>query len=585
LRILRPLPRSVTRPLSLAILALWVITMIVLVQRSYLQASAANLATDLARYGPTAVWRGVYYRGEKIGFTVSQTTRTDAGFTLEEDGRLQMTLFGAVSPATIHTRALVDRDFLLQSFQFSLDPGTGAIEVRGDVAAVAGASADEPRDGSRPGRARYRLALAITSAGTTRTDVRDLADRPALSLNLSRLLAEGKLVPGSHHQFTVLDPATLANAPVVVDVGRRSIVRAGDTLVPAFRVDVNYQGLQTTSWVTDTGEVMREESPLGLMTVRETPERAQGLAVSGRVQADLLKAAAIVPVMPQHIDEARDVRRLRLRLEGVDLAGFELDGVGQRADGNEIELRDRSADVRPKPGVTSSVKAAFTPGTAKDLAARQRTAGAAFSRADLDAAPLIESDAPAIQAETMKALAGITGARAQAERLVRYVNALIDKKPTVSIPSALEVLRTKVGDCNEHTALYVAMARAAGIPARVAVGLVYVHGAFYYHAWPEVFVDDAWLAVDPTLNEFPADATHLRLLRGGLDKQAAILPLIGKLKISVVDVELAPQAERILVGSNNPPDSAGRSDLASLAAVAGARTAKTCWCGWFGGAK
>jgi transglutaminase-like putative cysteine protease len=195
------------------------------------------------------------------------------------------------------------------------------------------------------------------------------------------------------------------------------------------------------------------------------------------------------------------------------------------------------------------------------------------------------------------------------------VNGLLEKKPTVSlpsalevlrtkvgdcnehtalyvamarslgIPSALEVLRTKVGDCNEHTALYVAMARAAGIPARVAVGLVYVHGAFYYHAWPEVFVDDAWLAVDPTLNEFPADATHLRLLRGGLDKQAAILPLIGKLKISVVDVELAPQAERILVGSNNPPDSAGRSDLASLAAVAGARTAKTCWCGWFGGAK
>src|SRR5206468_4937726 len=140
----------------------------------------------------------------------------------------------------------------------------------------------------------------------------------------------------------------------------------------------------------------------------------------------------------------------------------------------------------------------------------------------------IESDAPEIIAEAAKAAGGITGTRARAERLTRYVNALLDKKPTVSLPSAREVLRTKVGDCNEHTALYVAMARALGIPARIAVGLVYIHGAFYYHAWPEVYLEDPaargsepgagrglWLPVDPTLNEFPANATHLRLARGG----------------------------------------------------------------------
>ena len=124
------------------------------------------------------------------------------------------------------------------------------------------------------------------------------------------------------------------------------------------------------------------------------------------------------------------------------------------------------------------------------------------------------------------------------------------------MPSALEVLRTKVGDCNEHTALYVAMARALGIPARIAVGLVYVRGitgAFYYHAWPEVYLDEGggrglWLPVDPTLNQFPADATHIRLARGGLDKQAAILPLIGHLKLTVLDLELAPNANPIIVG-------------------------------------
>ena len=40
---------------------------------------------------------------------------------------------------------------------------------------------------------------------------------------------------------------------------------------------MSYYGLQTTSWVTDTGDIIREESPLGLMTVRESPSRRKVL--------------------------------------------------------------------------------------------------------------------------------------------------------------------------------------------------------------------------------------------------------------------------------------------------------------------
>jgi len=194
----------------------------------------------------------------------------------------------------------------------------------------------------------------------------------------------------------------------------------------------------------------------------------------------------------------------------------------------------------------------------------------------LAAEPFLESDAPEIRAEAETAIRGVDGDRARAERLTRYVNALLDKKPTVSLPSAREVLRTKVGDCNEHTALYVAMARSIGIPARIAVGLVFVHGAFYYHAWPEVYVDRTatsglWLPVDPTLNQFPADATHVRLTRGGLEKQAAILPLIGHLSIEVEHVELAPGSTPILVGKQP-------IDLGSIAIPIPRRETSCCAC-------
>jgi len=221
-QLFRPLPRAVTRPLSILLLVSWAAVMALLINRSYLQASSATLAADLARYTSAAVWHGVYYRGEKIGFTVSQTLKTDNGFELQEDGRLQMSLLGATTPVTIRTTAQVDKDFQLRSFEFSLDPGTGPIKVRGQL------------DGTR-------LTLAVTSAGKTRTEVREMTEPPALSLNLSRRLANGGLVTGARHRWTIFDAATLHNAPIVVDVGKRELVRGpGTAPIPAFRVETEF---------------------------------------------------------------------------------------------------------------------------------------------------------------------------------------------------------------------------------------------------------------------------------------------------------------------------------------------------------
>ena len=223
------------------------------------------------------------------------------------------------------------------------------------------------------------------------------------------------------------------------------------------------------------------------------------------------------------------MQRLRIRLTGVDLASPDVQGDGQTVTGDVLELRD-ARSLRPQ---------------------RSTEPLEPYLRSEL----FVESDAPEVVEEARRAVAGVTGTRARAEKLVRYVNDLLEKKPTVSLPSAREVLRTKVGDCNEHTVLYVAMARALGLPARIAVGLVYLRGAFYYHAWPEVYVAEPdgrgmWLPVDPTLNQFPADPTHVRLARGGLDRQAIILTVIGRAKMTILDVESLPGgATPILVGS------------------------------------
>ena len=529
--ILRPVPGFVTRPVTVLVVLAWVVTMSVLLNRSYLQASA-NLAADLARYGSDALWQGVYYRGEKIGFTIRQTVPVPGGYELHEDGRLQMSLMGATTSTRVRTTARVDDEFTLQSFEFSLDPGTGATEIRGTLAALA-------------------LTLEITTPSGTRREERVLKEPPVMAVTIGRRLASIGLKPGSVHHWMVFDPATLQNAPFVARVGDRRLANTGflQRPVPAFEVTMEFAGLRTTSWVTDTGEVVREESPLGLITIRETPERARSMAVTSRGRTDLVDAAAIVPRSRERIGEPRDVQRIRLQLRGADLQGLDIDGLNQRFAGAVVELRDPRL-LLPAPSDPSSAEFTWPE-------------------------PFIESDDPLIIAEAAKAVENAPSPRVRAERLVRYVNALLEKKPTVSLPSAREVLRTRVGDCNEHTALYVAMARAAGIPARISVGLAFSHGAFYYHAWPEVYLDEGngvglWLPVDPTFNQFPADTLHLRLARGSLAEQARILPLIGRLEIAVLDLTMTPGTSQVIVGRKE-------SDTAPLALPVPQRSTPTCW--------
>ena len=66
----------------------------------------------------------------------------------------------------------------------------------------------------------------------------------------------------------------------------------------------------------------------------------------------------------------------------------------------------------------------------------------------------------------------------------------MEKTPVIGVPNGLTALQQAQGDCNEHTALFVSLARAAKIPSRIAAGIVFSDRTgplkqFYYHAWPK----------------------------------------------------------------------------------------------------
>ena len=219
LKFARPWSRSAARRVSAVVLLLWAVQMAALVNRSYLQASP-NLATDLARYGSNAQWRGVYYRGEKIGFTVSQTVPVDDGFELQEDGQLQMTLLGATTagPACARRRAWTRASRCVRSSsRWTPVPA---------------------RRGARPRERPPGLALDVVTASGTRTEQRELAEPPMLTLNLARRLASGGL---TCRRPAPVDASSIrprcATHPWSSRSGSASWCAPATRPIPAFRVE------------------------------------------------------------------------------------------------------------------------------------------------------------------------------------------------------------------------------------------------------------------------------------------------------------------------------------------------------------
>jgi len=210
---------------------------------------------------------------------------------------------------------------------------------------------------------------------------------------------------------------------------------------------------------------------------------------------------------------------LRVRLKNVALEGFDLSGGRQRLAGDTLVVRRERGLVPGQAGFNTAVPM----GSGGDTV---------VARA-LQPEPLVQSDDARIMAQARQILGRERRAGRVAELLNRWVYDNLEKKITISVPSAVQVLDMRSGDCNEHTVLYVALARAAGLPARTAAGVVYLRGQFFYHAWPEVWLGE-WVAVDPTFGQFPADAAHLRFIIGGLARQVELVRLIGRLQLEVV---------------------------------------------------
>jgi len=159
---------------------------------------------------------------------------------------------------------------------------------------------------------------------------------------------------------------------------------------------------------------------------------------------------------------------------------------------------------------------------------------------------MIQSDDPRIVAMAREAAGDEKDPWKTAVKLEDYVHRTITAKDfSQAFATAAEVARTHEGDCTEHSVLLAALARARGIAARVAIGLVYVerNQTMAYHMWDEVFIDGRWIPIDATLACGGIGGAHLELAHSSLEGATAyssflpVLKIAGRLHVTVEQEE------------------------------------------------
>lgn len=107
-----------------------------------------------------------------------------------------------------------------------------------------------------------------------------------------------------------------------------------------------------------------------------------------------------------------------------------------------------------------------------------------------------------------------------ARKLADWTHKNLEWKQVVSA-SAAQTLASREADCSEFSQLFVTMARALGLPARMVSGLAYSGNSFGGHAWVEVWAGK-WIELDPTWGTAFVDATHIRNTSNALVMSAAL---------------------------------------------------------------
>lgn len=443
-------------------------------------------------------WYGLYLNGEKAGYSMSSLAKEDDGrITSIEDARFRINMVGVRQDMSIFSKRVYGAEGEIQSIEARV---TDPVSTSDFNAVVEG-------DG---------LVLTTTVGGqTTETRLPKPAETLMDSVKQAQWIGADPKV-GDKIEFSVFEPMyqkELNGASYIVGEEER-VFEGVPTRVYKVKTTLDLMNIESLSYIADNGTIL-EDVVAGIITMRLEPEE---IAKDVDYSNDVIVSNAAYVDKP--IENPRSREMLRLKVSGPLTADHLFNDERQ-----SIEVAGDNFKFNAKRIALDSFEHAQLPVTDEEAAHW------------IKPSMFVQSDDPKLTKKAKEIVGNEKDMLAISNKLCSWVHGNMRSTFSARLSNALEVLGSLEGDCTEHSILFIGLARAAGVPAREVAGLVYVEGVqpgFYFHQWAKVWVG-AWIDVDPTFNQHIADVTHIKLAEGDLLQQAKIIPVIGNMRIEVLE--------------------------------------------------
>ena len=310
-----------------AILLFWLVMMGLLINRTYLSPASVVALDIVTEEGIKAgdEWFGIYQKGRKIGHAHTQTRVEGDTYHVSEESEMDVLALEQVQRVSTVVNAYTTRNFMLKYFDFTLRSGVSTMDIKGAVVGK-------------------QLVVDIITAGETRKEHFRLKEPIYLTPNIRPAVVQLGLEPGKRYRFPLFNPATMSTEDAFVTVEAKETLKVGDAEQTVYKLKESFQGMEATSWITQEGETIKEESPLGYSLLKET--KTEALKRDKRGPAVDIIALVKIPSSP--IENPGGVELLKARLSGAPLDGFELDGGRQVLEGRYHRDPVRTASARTR---------------------------------------------------------------------------------------------------------------------------------------------------------------------------------------------------------------------------------------------
>jgi len=481
------------------------------------QTTAKKVSAEQSVFNSRDRWNVYYIQGKRVGYDrITITDEVRAGekvMLIEQLTHLAIKRFGQTTEQETNLRSVETPSSGLISFQCEMRQAAMPIKSEGKVAGD-------------------KLQIATTAGGKTTVDSIDWSPDFKGFLGVEQSLLDKPMQPGEKRTIRTLMAMMNQVATVELAAKQRERVQLLSGTYELMRIEAAVklpggQALHQTIWCDRAGNGLKSVlKEMGLETYRAT--KAQALE---KTEATDLGWGVAVDVEGT-ISDPHEAKQMtyRVRLKGGDPASVFVSGASQEI----ASLDAKTADITVyalRPGVERA---------AGDFGENDKP-----TSADMQPNSYIQSDNAKVIALAKQAVGDENDPWKTAVKLENFVGEHITEKGlSEAFATAADVAENPVGDCTEHAVLLAALARARGIPARVAMGLVFMPnaadapgGRFCYHMWTEVFIDGCWLPLDATRAKGGIGAGHLKLAHGSLEGSSALvsfLPVaqvLGRLKI------------------------------------------------------